>query len=139
MKTNSSMLHSKPFILVPLLTALLTSCYSYKNLTRNPVTRDVLLKLQPGKDYRFELKTGLKYKVYVDSIESETIGGYIYQKNAQGKVDKMRYSSTFENVETYVTKISVRKNDPVKTIFLLAIPFVLVAYWDSLRFMFSGG
>ena len=122
MKTNSSMLHSKPFILVSLLTTLLSSCYSYKNLTRNnPVTQDVLLKLEPGKDYKFELMTGQRFKVHIDSIEVETIRGWIYHRDAEGKVNKIKYSSTFSDVENYVAEISVRQSDPIKITSLIAL------------------
>jgi hypothetical protein len=140
MKTNGVILLVKPSVVMALLAPLLCSCYSYRSITRTePVTRDLLVKLEPGKDYLFKLKTGLKYKVFIDSIKSEQIAGYIYQKNAKGKVVKMRYSSTFEDVEMYVAKISVRKSAPVKIILLMAIPFVVLIYGDSLRFMFFGG
>ena len=116
------MLHSKSYILVSLLTTLLSSCYSYKNLTRNnPVTQDVLLKLEPGKDYKFELMTGQRFKVHIDSSEVETIRGWIYQRDADGKVNKLRYSSTFSDVENYVAKISVRESDPIKITSLIAL------------------
>ena len=116
------MLHSKSFILVSLLTTLLSSCYSYKNLTRNnPVTQDVLLKLEPGKDYKFDLMTGQRFKVHIDSIEAKTIRGWIYHRDAEGKVNKIRYSSTFSDVENYVAEISVRESDPIKITSLIAL------------------
>ena len=115
-------MHSKSFILVSLLATLLSSCYSYKNLTRNnPVTPDVLLKLEPGKEYKFELMTGQRFKVHIDSIQVETIRGWIYQTDAEGKVNKIRYSSTFSDVENYVAEISVRESDPIKITSLIAL------------------
>lgn len=119
---RQGILFSGRLVILSLLAFLLSSCYSYKSMTRKePVTRDFLLKLQPGKDYRFELKTGLRFKVHIDTIESETIRGYMYQKDAEGKTNKIAFSSTIEDVEKYVAKISVRESDPIKITTLIAL------------------
>jgi hypothetical protein len=88
---------------------------------KQPITRSFLSTLESGKDYKFELKAGQRFKVHIDSINVETISGWIYQKDAEGKTSKIRYSSTFSDVEIYVAEISLRVSDPIKITSLIAL------------------
>jgi len=52
-------------VLVP-LASLLSSCYSYKNITRKEaITKEFLSKLEPGKKYKFELMIGETQTIYI--------------------------------------------------------------------------
>jgi hypothetical protein len=132
-----------------LVTPLLSSCFTYKNLTKKaPITHDLLSRLKPGKKYKFELKIGEVQKIYISDVTGETVTGYLYQegklvtnKNRQSvssitgqieyqevyvKETKSDYSDNFENITRNVTKISRRKFDPFKTAALVVLPSAAV-------------
>jgi hypothetical protein len=112
-----------------LFVPLLLSCYTYKSITKNkPVTREVLSELESGKTYTFELRTGFSFRVYVESIEADTIVGYALVESADGTEDKMRYSEGFDSVIEKVAKISLRKHNPYLTSTLIAVAAFTTAF-----------
>ena len=110
------------------LTELLSSCYSSKNLNKEnkPFTDEFLSKLEPGKRYEFKLKTGPKQTIYVASVDNQTISGYYYAQNDKGKKTKTDYSTSFNSVQENVTEIHLRKFNPLLTIGAIAVPTTLV-------------
>lgn len=92
MQMEGLILLTKHLALMLLLVPLLLSCYSYKSITKNePVTSEVLSNLETGKTYAFELKTGFIFKVYIESIEANTIVGYAFLEGVDGRENKIRY------------------------------------------------
>ena len=146
------LLNHRASILV-LLTFMLSSCYSYKSISRRePITREFLSKLEPGKKYEFELMIGETQTIYITAITGETIYGVLYQDGkivkdkstssvsaVTGQIEQLdvyvkttqiNYSDSFENVMKNVAKISVRKVDPVKIAALIIVPSaVMVGVW----------
>ncbi|MDH5251628.1 MAG: hypothetical protein OEW40_21720 [Cyclobacteriaceae bacterium] len=119
------------------LSLLLSSCFSYKNLTKKePITKDFLSKLEPGKKYKFVLNTGLTQIIRITSMDDETIVGFIRLKDANGILQKVSYSSSFENIEKYVAKISVWKVDAPKTFALITVggfvAYIIISLSDGL-------
>jgi len=115
----------KPLVILVLLAQLLSSCFTYKSLTKKePVTLDFISKLKPGKKYKFELKTGQTLVVHVVTIDTENITGYIYRRSG-GKTTKESYSETFQSIEQNVAKISVRKFNPYLTTVSIVVPIGL--------------
>ncbi len=137
--------YTNKLLLVVLIAPLLSSCFSYKNLTKNePVTSDLLSKLKPGKKYKFELAIGEIQKIYISNVTVDRITGYLYRegkyttnRNTQsvntvsGQIDfekgyvketRSNYSDSFENITKNVTCISRRKFDPMKTTALVVVP-----------------
>jgi len=129
MQMNGLIRLTKSLALIVLLVPLLLSCYSYKSITKNkPVTREVLSKLESGKIYTFELKTGFIFKVNVERIDSDTIVGYAFLVGADGKENKIRYSEGFENVVKQVAKISLWKHNPYLTSTLITVAAFTTAF-----------
>jgi len=129
MKTKFSVLLANPIVILVLFAPLLSSSFTFKNLTRNkPVTRDILLKLEPGKVYMFELKTGPILKIHIESIDGDTIGGYVSQDGASGELEKSSYSESFDDVIKNVTKISVLKHNPYLTSSLIVVASFATAF-----------
>jgi len=153
MKASSSTL-----IMLVLVTPLLSSCFSYKNLTKKkePITHDLLAKLKPGKKYKFELKLGETQKIYISDITGETVTGYLYQegkkvtnRNSQSvssitgqieyqelyvKETKSNYSDNFENITRNVAKISRRKFNPFKTAALIILPAAAIIGYSAIAY-----
>ena len=119
----------KQLVILVLLVQLLPSCITYRNLTKNePITYDLLSKLEPGKKYKFELKVknSLPQIIYVTGVDSETITGYFYQKSVNGKRAKINYSETFEKIQLSTSKISVAKHNPLLTTTAILVPAVVI-------------
>ena len=110
-----------------MLTELLSSCYSSKNLNKEkkPFTEDFLSKLEPGKRYEFKLKTGQTQTVYLNSVDNQTISGFYFAPNGKGKKTKSDYSTSFKSVQENVTEILERKFNPFLTIVAIAAPVTL--------------
>jgi len=106
----------KQLVVMVLLAQLLFSCKSYQSITKTEkINKDFLSRLEPGKKYMFELRSGLRPIVEVMHVAHDTITGNIYQDDASGKRTKSSYSGSFESIEKDVVKISVRKNNPYLT------------------------
>ena len=107
-----------------MLTELLSSCYSSKNLNKEkkPFTDEFLSKLEPGKRYEFKLKTGQKQTVYLNSVDNQTISGFYFTANDKGKKTKSDYSTSFKSIQENVTEIHVRKFSTVLTIAAIVVP-----------------
>jgi hypothetical protein len=129
MKTKGLIRLTRSLVLMVLFVPLLLSCYTYKSITKNkPVTREVLSELETGKTYTFELRTGFSFRIYVESVETDTIVGYAFVESADGKEDKMRYSEGFENLIEQVAKISLWKHNPYLTSTLVAVAAFTTAF-----------
>jgi len=109
------------------LTALLPSCYSSKNLNKGdePFTDDFLSKIEPGKRYDFRLKTGQTQTIYVTAVADQTITGFYFQINDKGKKVKTDYSASFNTVRKNVSKIYLRKFSPTLTTAACVVPTTL--------------
>ena len=105
----------KPIAILFLLVHVLSSCVTYKNLTKHEtITPEFLAGLKPDKKYIFELKNGIKQIVKVTQIKDNTITGLVLDKNADGK-KWIDYSATFDTMQKEVVKISVKKINPYLT------------------------
>jgi len=103
-------------VLLSLLTFLLSSCYSYKNLTKKEfITRDFLSRLKPGKRYAFELKNGQTQYIDITSVEKDVVVGFARQRRAKSRSNTTMYTSSFENIELEVAEIYVWKVNPFTT------------------------
>jgi len=132
-------------LLFVLIAPLLSSCFSYKNITKKePVTPALLSKLKPGKKYKFELAIGETQKIYISEVTGDRITGYLYNEGKyttnrhiqsvntiSGQIDvqkdyvketRSNYSDSFENITRNVTRISRQKFDPLKTTALIVVP-----------------
>ena len=114
-------------VMMVMLTELLSSCYSSKNLNKEkkPFTEDFLSKLEPGKTYKFKLKAGQTQTVYVSSVDNQTISGFYFAESAKGKKTKSDYSTSFKSIQENVTEIHVRKFSPFLTVATIVIPTTL--------------
>jgi hypothetical protein len=114
-------------VMMVMLTELLTSCYTSKNLNKEkkPFTDEFLSKLEPGKRYEFKLKTGQKQTVYISSVEDQTISGAYYVENGKGKKIKSDYSTSFKSIQENVSEIHLRKFSPFLTIVTIVVPTTL--------------
>lgn len=116
----------KVLIMLTLVPLLLSSCATYHSLTKTPpITREVLLRLVPGKNYEFELKTGQKLKIHIQTISDDRITGFSFRSGDVIPSRDKYYSDTFENVEKYVGKISLRKFNPYLTTLAVVVPVML--------------
>ncbi len=103
-------------VILSLLAFLLSSCYSYKNLTiKKSITRDFLLSLEPGKRYAFELMNGQIQYIELTSVEKEMVVGFLCQRRSKGRSNTILYTSSFADIEREVAKISVWKVNPFTT------------------------
>ena len=103
------------------LSLLLSSCYSYQRITKTePITRNLLSTLQPGKDYKFELKSGAIQTIFVTAVDGDTIKGFLYQR-VNGKMTQSDYLDTFENIEKSVSTIAVKNFQPGKTYITIGV------------------
>ena len=110
-----------------MLTELLSSCYSSKNLNKEkkPFTDEFLSRLEPGKRYEFKLKTGQKQTVYLNSVDNQTISGFYYTQIGKGKKTKSDYSASFTSIQENVAEIHLRKFSPILTIAACVVPTTL--------------
>ena len=117
---------AKILLILALVPLLLSSCATYHSLTKTePITRELLLRLVPGKNYEFELKTGQKIKIHIQTISDDRITGFSFRSGDVIPSWDKYYSDTFENVEKYVNKISLRKFNPYLTTLAVVIPVTL--------------
>jgi hypothetical protein len=117
---------TKPGLLLVLLSSLLYSCYSHKDITKKvPITQDFLSTLEPGKRYLFELKIGQIQTIYVTGVDGQRVTGYLYP-NGYNKKNKIVYDEQFENIVKYVAKISERKINPAKTTVAILVPAAVI-------------
>ena len=129
-------------LMLVLLSSVLYSCYSSKDITRKePITQDFLSTLEPGKRYVFELKIGQIQTIDITSVEGQRVTGYLYP-NGYNKKNKIAYDERFENIITYVAKISERKIDPAKTTIAILVPasviITILIMWSEGMAMGSG-
>ena len=118
----------KSLLLLALLASPLSSCFTYKSLTKKePITHDFLSKLEPERRYRFDLKTGETLIIHILTIKGENITRYVY-RHSKSKMNKSDYSDTFQNIEANVAKISVLKFNPYLLTVCIAVP-VGLAIW----------
>jgi hypothetical protein len=117
------------------ISLLLSSCYAYKNLTKDEsVTQDFLSTLKPGK-YQFEFKTGLIQFVEITRVDADTIVGFSSQLGTN--VDKVSYSSSFEMIEKNVAEISHYEFSKKRMIFGIIV-FASIQYVVILSWLFGG-
>jgi len=103
-------------VILSLLACLLSSCYSYKNLTiKTSISRDFLISLEPGRRYAFELKNGEKRYIDITIVANETVFGVIHQRRAKRGSNTILYTSSFADIEREVAKISIWKVNPFTT------------------------
>lgn len=96
-----------------MIAQLLSSCSPHQKLSRQaPITYEFLSALEPGKDYRFELKAGFNMEVYIKQVNDESLSGYSYQYNSNSRLTKLEYVETFQKIETNVASISVLRRKP---------------------------
>jgi hypothetical protein len=113
-------------VMLALLSLLLSSCATYHSITKTaPITRELLLRLESGKNYAFELKTGQKIKIHIQTISDDRITGFSFRSGDMIPTRDQYYSDTFENVEKYVDKISLRKFNPYLTTLAVVVPVTL--------------
>jgi hypothetical protein len=113
----------KQLVIMVSLALVLSSCYSYKSITRNePITKDFLSTLYPGGKYAFDLKSGQTMHIEITSTKNDTIVGVMHQNGIDGVVD---YSESFETIERNVARISRWKRDITLTVFAIAVPATL--------------
>lgn len=138
-------LHVRPVVIVVIAATVLTSCYSYKSMTkRSPVTHETLAKLETGKKYVFELAIGEIQTIYITDLDTEMIKGQVIQEGKRirnrnsssvntvtGQSEyqevyireiKTAYADSRENILKNVVRIYERKADPVKTTALIVVP-----------------
>jgi hypothetical protein len=120
----------KHFILLISILFLLSSCFTYKNVTKKEaITHDFLSKLEPGKKYAFRLRTGLTLFIRVTRVEDDRVVGYYYEKKT-----KNDFSVSFQEIERDVAKISILKLNPYLTgtsIFFLVLTTVTVIWYET--------
>lgn len=117
---------AKVLVILAMSPMLLSSCATYHTLTKTePITRELLLRLDPGKNYEFELKTGQKLKIHIQTISDDRITGFSFRSGDVIPSRDKYYSDTFENVEKYVGKISLRKFNPYLTTLAVVVPVML--------------
>jgi hypothetical protein len=105
----------KLILILFLLVHLLSSCVTYKNLTKHEtITHELLAGLKPDRKYIFELKNGVRQIVKVTEVKDDIITGLMLDKNGVGK-KWIDYSATFDSMQTGVAKISVSKVNPYVT------------------------
>jgi hypothetical protein len=105
----------KLIALLFLLVHVLSSCVTYKNLTKHEtITHEFLAGLKPDKKYIFELKNGVRQVVKVTQVKDNIITGLMLDKTGDGK-KWIDYSATFDSMEKGVVKISVKKINPYLT------------------------
>jgi len=119
---------ARPFLFFVFM-VLLLSCASHKEHSNaEPITHEFLSKLESGKKYTFELKSGQTQKVGVTKIEDETISGYVLYEGTDGKTIRTSYSSSFESIERNVARITERKTDPLKVAIPLSAVVILLVF-----------
>ena len=123
---------------ISLLAALvLSSCVTYKNLTKHEaITHEFLADLQEDKKYIFELNNGTRQIVKVTKVKDNIVTGLIYYKHSDGK-QWTDYSATFDSIQNGVTKISVSKVNPYLTgaaVFLVALVTTAIIWSNTAAF-----
>jgi hypothetical protein len=99
-----------------ILVQVLSSCITYKNLTkREAITYDFLTHMKTDKKYVFELKIGIKQFVKVTSVKDNIVTGLIFEEGSKGKKTWNPYSATFDSMQNNVAKISILKFNPYLT------------------------
>ena len=99
-----------------ILVQVLSSCITYKNLTkRETITQDFLTHLKTDRKYVFELKIGIKQFVKVTQIKDNIVTGLIFEEGSNGKKKRNPYSATFDSMQNNVAKISILKFNPYLT------------------------
>ena len=89
----------KSIALLCLLVHGLTSCVTYKNLTKNEtITHELLADLKPDKKYIFELRNGIRQVVKVTQVKDNIITGLMLDKNGNG-ANWIDYSATFDSMQ----------------------------------------
>ena len=120
---------STNLIVVAIAATTLTSCTSYKDITKkNPINKEFLSQLKVNKRYKLYLNSGAVLKVRVDSIENERVYGRMWgssrDKNTQGS-----FNDSFDRLSANVTKISRKKFNPYLTVLAVAIPVSAIALY----------
>ena len=96
------------------LVQVLSSCMTYKNLTkREAITHDFLTHMKTDRKYIFELKIGVKQFVKVTQVKDNMVTGRILDKDSNGKKEWSDYSVTFDSMQKDVAKISMLKFNPL--------------------------
>jgi len=117
-----------------LVVHVLSSCVTYKNLTKHEtITHEFLADLKPEKKYIFELKNGVKQIVKVTQVKDSIITGLILDHSGNGK-KWTDYSATFDSMQEGVAKISVSKVNPYVTgagIFVVALATTLIIWYNT--------
>jgi hypothetical protein len=96
---------------------------------------DFLSKLEPGKTYKFESKSGqMNQTVLVTTVDGETINGYLIADSGH---EKSNFSDSFENIMRNVSKISAKEVNLHKTAgaiiaSVFATVIVVAVVWISL-------
>lgn len=117
----------KTLIILVWLIPLLSSCFTNKSLVKRgePITVDVVSKMQPQKMHWIRIRTGQEFKLYVTRIDSAKVFGEVHEKDSLGFITKHPYEDTFINLQKNATKIRVHKFDPIKTTTVIAVPILL--------------
>ncbi len=122
----------KTLVILALIVLPLTSCISQQRPSRHQqITRDFLLKLETGKDYLLELKSGATLEIYLQDISPERISGFSYYYESRAKVTIPDYSDTFETIEKNVARITLLKREPLiysKAVYVPTPPSPEVSY-----------
>ena len=111
-----------------ILVHVLSSCMTYKNLTkRETITHDFLTNMKTDRKYIFELKIGIKQFVKVTQIKDNIVTGRILGKDSNGKKEWTDYSATFDSMQNNVAKISMLKFNPLPIGAVVVVVLVVTA------------
>lgn len=113
-----------------LFTFVISSCTSFKPITRNQEFTEVDLrtKIVPGKVYQFDLTSNRQIKVKVTKVDSINVYGIEKIISAEGKLQTGPFQDSFEDLKKNTNKVKVKKFDPFLTTGLIAIPVGIMVY-----------
>jgi hypothetical protein len=116
-----------------------SSCTSYLTVARNEaINKEVLSQLKLKKKYKFELASGQKLRIMLDSVSNDRIYGRLFKSGELSVSAKNpQFSDSFENLKANTTKISRRLFNPFLTSLLIGFP-ILVHYSEPISFGFAG-
>ena len=118
-------------IVFVMLATTLSSCTSYKVITKNhAVDKELLSQLRVNKKYKFYLASGAVLKVRVDSVENERVYGQMWG-SSRDKTTQGSFNDSFDSLSNNVTKISRKKFNPYLTVLAVAVPVAAAVLYSA--------
>ena len=106
----------KTIIGLLLIVQCFTACSTYKDISKGNELNETIIKskLEPGRKYEINLRTGLVLRVRLTEIDSLNIYGY--QQDITGKLSNQSpFSDSYKNLYKNANRISMKKFNPTLT------------------------